>query len=105
MPQTHSDNNASRRVVSFVVALGCVATVWLSILPRLGEHPAVRELVERNEAKGIDPSAKFYTEHPGMSQFLDNVETAHRHAGSEFWLKSRQQKVPPSPLEPPSHVP
>ncbi|WP_437190593.1 hypothetical protein [Planctomicrobium sp. SH527] len=104
MPQTHSGNKAFRRIVSFIAALGCVAIIWLSILPRLGEHPVVRELVERNEAKGIDPSAKFYTEHPGMAQFMDNIETAHRHSGHEFWLQSAQQRIAQSNQDSPSHL-
>jgi len=49
-------------------AVSVVAATWLVILPRVAEHPSVRQQRERQEALGINPEAMFYTD-------LDATET------------------------------
>ncbi|SFH99710.1 hypothetical protein [Planctomicrobium piriforme] len=85
MPQMPSGSNPVRRIASFAAAVAAVATVWLVVLPAAGNRADVRGLIERNERLGIDPSAKFYTELPGMQGFLDNIDSALRRHGESFW--------------------
>lgn len=65
--------------------IAAIAMIWLGVLPAIGRHPAVRRYIECNEAQGIDPSAKFYTEMPVMPAVLDRIETARRRDAAAFW--------------------
>jgi hypothetical protein len=61
--------------------LACItvgAVAWLAILPALGGLPAVRAMIDRNNALGVDPSAKFYSELPAMPRIVDQVRDARR---------------------------
>jgi len=63
-----------------------IALVWLCGLPLLGSRPAIRDYIHANESLGIDPSAKFYTELPGMPDFYDRTDSARRrHAAAFGW--------------------
>jgi hypothetical protein len=57
-----------------------VAAVWLGVLPFVGKQTSIRAYVERNEALGIDPTAKFYTELPAMPGIFDRVQSAQRRS-------------------------
>jgi hypothetical protein len=46
------------------------------LLPRLSEHPVVRERVELLERSGIHPAAMFYTELEVMKPILHRLEGA-----------------------------
>jgi len=59
---------------SLAVATATAAVVWLTILPRVGQQPAVRDYIRRNELLGVDPAAKFYTELPCMPGVYYRVE-------------------------------
>jgi hypothetical protein len=62
-----------------LAATAAVAIVWLTVLPRVGEQPVVREQIRRNERLGIDPAAKFYTELPCMPGIFHRVDRSmHR---------------------------
>ena len=39
-----------------------VALTWLVVLPAIASLPAVRRMIDRHEAAGIDPSAMYYTD-------------------------------------------
>jgi hypothetical protein len=61
--------------------LACItvgAVAWLAILPALGELPAVRTMIDRNNRLGVDPSAKFYSELPAMPCLVDKVRDVQR---------------------------
>lgn len=62
-------------LIAFVAA---TAIVWLAVLPQVGELPPVRTMIDRNNALGIDPSAKFYSELPAMPRIVDQVRDARR---------------------------
>ena len=64
-----------RRLAGCVAA---IAAVWLGVLPLVGNQSSIRAYVERNEAMGIDPTAKFYTELPAMPDIFDRVQSAQR---------------------------
>jgi hypothetical protein len=66
-----------RRLAVWVIA---IAVIWLAVLPFLGEQSDIRAYVERNEALGIDPTAKFYTELPAMPDIFDRMQSAQRRS-------------------------
>lgn len=76
-----STNSLTTRVSRGVLAPGMrlglavvvMGILWLVVLPRVAVLPAVRARIERNEAAGIDPAAKFYTELPAMPRLLKQV--------------------------------
>lgn len=77
-----------RRAVRFVVAWGTVAFLWLIVLPWIGSFPAVQAKIAREEAAGIDPSAKFYTELEAMGRLSERLDGI-RHANHDaFWRRS-----------------
>ena len=94
MPLPHcvnnrADNNkkGSGLFSAWARLLACgaaLAIVWLLVLPAVAERPAMRRYIERNERLGIDPSAKFYTELPGMPDFFDHTDTARRRHAAAF---------------------
>jgi hypothetical protein len=65
-----------RRVGALLACITVGAVAWLAILPALGELPAVRAMIDRNNAQGVDPSAKFYSELPAMPRIVDQVRDA-----------------------------
>ncbi|MHB0954982.1 MAG: hypothetical protein ACYC6N_20115 [Pirellulaceae bacterium] len=85
MPPTCSPNNRLG-VWRLLAACLMIVSIWIGLLPALGRTPSVRTHIERNADGGIDPSAKFYSELPRMPLILERVESAHRRAGSAFWV-------------------
>ena len=51
-----------RSVVRLTAGFLVVAGVWCGLLPRLLEWPPIARHVALMEARGIDPSAMYYTE-------------------------------------------
>lgn len=80
-PSAGSRNGAGR----LLAACAAIAVVWLVVLPAVGRIPAVDAYIARNEAAGIDPSVKFYSEVPCMSLVIERVDSAHRTSGAVFW--------------------
>ena len=68
-----------RRLAGCAIA---IAAVWLGVLPLVGRQSSIRAYVERNEALGIDPTAKFYTELPAMPEIFDRVQSARRRVNA-----------------------
>lgn len=56
----------NRNRLYLVLSIACIAIVWTVALPWLGERSPLRSMIERNEARGIDPTAMFYTELENM---------------------------------------
>lgn len=73
--------------VRLLAAAAIVAVVWLGILPFVGSRPAIRAYIEHNDSRGIDPSAKFYTELPGMPRFAARVDDARRRDSAAFGIE------------------
>jgi len=73
-----------RFLTPFLAWTAIIALVWLCALPLLGSRPAIQRSIERNESLGIDPSAKFYTELPGMPDFYDRTDSARRRHAAAF---------------------
>ena len=93
MPPRNSSNNSepgrlapgARRLLLCVIAL---TFCWLIILPHLARTPAVRTMIDRNEALGINPSAKFYSELPGLPRVNHRVEAIVAQNPQAFWRAS-----------------
>ena len=86
MPPMPCDNKRFGRSLALLACVALAALVWLVILPLVAARPAIRRYVERNEALGIDPSAKFYTEMPGMPALFDRTDGSKRRHREAFGL-------------------
>ena len=51
-----------QRALRFAVVTIALVAVWLVVLPWLGRASAIRNIIDRNQAASIDPSALFYTD-------------------------------------------
>ena len=71
-----------RRRMRLAACAAAVGVVWLVVLPWAAQTAAVRERIARDEALGVDPSAKFYTELPAMPGIVARVEAIRRGANS-----------------------
>lgn len=67
-------------VLHLALCTAAAAFLWLVLLPQLSDLPAVRTTIDRNNALGIDPSAKFYSELPAMPRIIDQLRDDHRQA-------------------------
>lgn len=70
------------------ICLAAIALCWLGLLPLAARNARVQAMIEHNEALGIDPSAKFYSELPAMPEIIDRVRAARRQEGQTFWRPS-----------------
>jgi hypothetical protein len=68
-----------------------IAAIWLLILPALAEVSTIRGMIDRHEADGVDPSAKFYSELPAMPMISQRVDEIRRAQPEAFWLSGPQQ--------------
>jgi hypothetical protein len=82
----HCQSPRKSRYRVLVIVLGIVSTVWLVVLPRIGESPAVRIRIERHRSSGINPTAVFYTDHPGMTNIERSVASCVDHPDRAFWI-------------------
>lgn len=73
--------------VRLAVCLAAIATVWLVVLPALAQVSAVRAMIDRHEAHGVDPSAKFYSELPAMPKISQRVDAIRRGNPAAFGLR------------------
>jgi hypothetical protein len=71
-----------------VISLFAIGFVWLIVLPRIAQYPTVRARIEKNRAAGINPTAVFYTDHPGMGN-IERSMAAHVDGPTRsFWKPS-----------------
>jgi hypothetical protein len=86
MPPPPLANEFRQPWVRLLAAVAVMAALWLVGLPYLGRQPSVRRYINENEARGIDPSAKFYTELPGMPAFYSRIDDARRREQAAFGM-------------------
>jgi hypothetical protein len=72
--------------------LAAFAVCWLLVLPLVARSSAVSGMIERNERLGIDPSAKFYSELPAMSQLRQRMQAVRADGGEAFWQPGERAK-------------
>ena len=85
MRRVRWDNERISGVLRLAAAATVVAAIWLVLLPQAGKQTAIREYIAHNEARGIDPSAKFYSELPGMTSIWTKIKDAQRRDEKAFW--------------------
>lgn len=59
-----AERSVLARRLTLLTAAGLIAAFWLVVLPRWAASPGVRGAIDRNAARGIDPAALYYTDHP-----------------------------------------
>jgi hypothetical protein len=90
------------------LATVAIAAIWLIVLPRIAALPAVQAHIQRNEAAGIDPSAKFYSELPAMPRLLERVrrdQAAIKPPGSAGGPYTDREMENRPPAEPGAFIP
>jgi hypothetical protein len=65
---------ARRHGSQLALGLAVIGAIWLLILPALAEVSTIRTTIDRHEAHGVDPSAKFYSEVPAMPMIIRQVD-------------------------------
>lgn len=88
MPQPPSPAENSYGFRGALVLAAVAAGVWLVLLPAVGNLPAVKAHIARNEALGIDPSAKFYTEVDAVRTARVGLESLGRRDAGVLWNRT-----------------
>jgi hypothetical protein len=70
--------DSNTRWQRFLIAVGLLAAIWLWVLPQLADWPVIARHIARDERLGINPAAKFYTEHEASLDARLQVEAAWR---------------------------
>jgi len=76
------------KVMKLSLALIVIAVVWLTVLPRLSDIPSVRGRIDGNRNAGVNPTAVFYTDHPGMADFERSIQSRVDAPTGWFWKPS-----------------
>ena len=71
--------------VRLALSLAAIAAVWLGILPAVAQVSSVSRMIRRQEAHGVDPSAKFYSELPAMPMITQRVDQIREENAAAFW--------------------
>lgn len=90
MPQPPSPSNPpqpdpARGRRRLAVGVAVIAVVWLVVLPAIGRLEPVRRKIEAEQARGIDPSAMFYTELEAMRPVQQAMDEVHDRDGHTLW--------------------
>lgn len=79
-----------RQTVSGIGRLAAVcigaAVAWLGVLPAIAARPAVKARLDELDAKGIDPSAMYYSELPAMDDVQVRFARFHREHADALWV-------------------
>lgn len=90
MPPPNSLSNDLRgRYRRATIALAVVAFLWLVVLPTIGRLEPVRDFIDANESRDINPGAMYYTELEAMPRIIDEVDRTRENASEAFWRPSR----------------
>ena len=82
---------AGRPGSRLAIGLAVIAAIWLLVLPALAKVSTIRMMIDRHEADGVDPSAKFYSELPAMPMISQRVDEIRRAQPEAFGLEAPQQ--------------
>ena len=85
-PAPDAQSPRAARLAGYILA---IAAIWLLLLPAAAQIPAIREMIARHEAHGVDPSAKFYSELPAMPMISQRVEAIRQSDPAAFGLPER----------------
>jgi hypothetical protein len=74
------------------VALGAIVlligVIWGVVLPQVTRFRAVAEWIDRNESRGIDPSARYYSDHDAYPGFVHRINQLRESHDEAFWQPS-----------------
>ena len=88
------ENNRGR--VRLLVAVACLAVGWLVVLPKLGAIPALRRKIDYLDARGINPSATYYTDLEAMSGiYCRTTKTVEENRSAFYWPSRRGSRRSP----------
>ncbi|MEQ1826135.1 MAG: hypothetical protein ABL921_09315 [Pirellula sp.] len=76
------------RIASLIAVLAATSFVWVIVLPRIGDVPSVRRRIDLYREAGINPTAVFYTDHPGMTNIERSVAANVDDPSGSFWKPS-----------------
>ena len=77
-----------RRWGSLVGIVLVVSGVWLVVLPWIGARPHVSQRIQDEQARGIDPSAMFYSELELLPPIAHRMERMHERDAAGFWPRA-----------------
>lgn len=83
-------NNTGRRVASLLAAVVGIAMVWGILLPAVSQVDTIRTRNDFLDSRGIDPSAKFFTDQAAGRRNAAVVEKKVAENPELFWSTSRQ---------------
>jgi hypothetical protein len=89
-PLRSPNNSGPGRLAAGARLALCIAAIavgWLLLLPWAAQTPRVQNMIKQNEALGINPSAKFYSELPVMPAIRRRVAEIRRLNGDAFALR------------------
>ena len=72
-------------VLKLSIAIALVALIWMLLLPSISDLQSVRSRIDGNRAAGVNPTAVFYTDHPGMADIERNIDSIVNAKLSSFW--------------------
>ncbi len=75
-----------RQWVALSAAILLMAVCWLAVFPILSRWPAVQERNRRLDAKGVEPSATFYTDVAEMEAVEQRLQDLQRREPNLFWV-------------------
>jgi hypothetical protein len=74
MAASRSTSGNWKSSASLLAASLTIVLVWGWLLPWASTQPRVKRRLEFLDARGVDPSAMFYTELDAMDEILDRIE-------------------------------
>lgn len=69
----------------FGLSTAVMVSVWTMLLPWIGTHRHVRARIDRLDARGIDPSALYYTDLDVMTEIEAEMTARRRKHPEAFW--------------------
>ncbi len=74
-----------RGQIQLLAALSAIVLVWCGLLPALGRTTVLRQRIAFLEARGVNPSAKFFTEQEAGWRNAAEVERQLQEHPQAFW--------------------
>jgi len=69
----------------FILACTIIIAIWMFVLPVVSDFPSVRHRIDGNRDAGINPTAVFYTDHPGMADIERSIASRVDSPTGSFW--------------------
>lgn len=74
-----------RGMMKLLLGTGLIAGVWLGVLPRVAQYEPVARDLQFLESRGIDPSARYYTDQPIGWRSAAAIEEKVNSSPAAFW--------------------